>query len=139
MDGLILAARILFVVFFLNGGIGHFMKRPMMAGYLKSTGAPFAEFLVPASGLQLVAGSIMVAAGIYGDLGALLIAAFLVPTSLIVHPFWKDTDPQQKMQNQMAFTRNVSFLGAALLVFALYAHFGDGFGLTVTDPLWTIR
>jgi uncharacterized membrane protein YphA (DoxX/SURF4 family) len=35
----------------------------------------------------------MVAAGVYADLGALLLAAFLVPTTLLAHGFWKLTDP----------------------------------------------
>lgn len=139
MDALILVGRMLFALFFLMSGVGHITKRDMMTGYAKSQGVPAAGLMVLGSGALLLAGGVMVAVGIYGDLGALLLVAFLIPTSLMMHAFWKDTDSKQRMDNQMSFMRNVSLLGATLLVFVLFAHFGHAFGLTVTKPLWTIR
>jgi putative oxidoreductase len=90
------------------------------------------------TGVMLVAGSVMVAAGIYGDHGALLLAAFVVPTTPLMHGFWKLSDPMQRQMQQQAFLRNVTYLGAALFLFASFTTSGDGLALTVTDPLWSI-
>lgn len=142
MEGLILAGRILFATFFLFSGVMHIVKRKQMAGYVQaSAGLPAllrsnATPAVVGTGAMLTAGAVMVAFGIYGDLGALVLAAFLVPTSLLMHPFWKDTDPAQRQQNQMAFLRNVAYLGTALFLFGVFATFGAQLGLTVTGPVW---
>jgi putative oxidoreductase len=145
MDGLMLAGRILFAVAFVVSGVGHFRGRQMLAGYIRSTVGlppalqPAAEAVVVLTGGMLLAGSVMVAAGIYGDLGALLLVAFLVPTTPLMHAFWKLDDPGQRQQQQLAFARNVTYLGASLFLFALFATGGEGMAYTVTDPIWTIR
>lgn len=145
MDGLMLAGRILFAVAFATAGVGHFRKRQMLAGYMRSSGGvptalqSAADAAVVGTGLMLLAGSVMVAAGIYADVGALLLVAFLVPTTLLMHAFWKETDPMQRQQQQSAFIRNVAYLGASLFLFAFFVSHGAGLGLTVTDPIWTIR
>jgi putative oxidoreductase len=145
MDVLMLTGRILFGVFFLASGIGHLTKSEMMAGYMRSSGAGpavlqrLAQPVVLLTGVMLVAGSVMVAAGIYGDLGALLLAAFVVPTTPLMHGFWKLTDPMQRQMQQQAFLRNVTYLGAALFLFAYFAASGEGLAYTVTAPLWSIN
>ena len=142
MEGLILVGRILFASFFLYSGLMHVVKRQQMAGYLQASGGlPLllksnAQVAVIGTGLMLMAGAAMVAFGIYGDLGALVLAVFLVPTSILMHPFWKDTDPAQRQQNQMAFLRNVAYLGTALFLFGVFATYGTQLGLTVTGPVW---
>lgn len=142
MDGLILAGRLLFALFFLISGVNHITKRQMMAGYMQSSGSlpaalrGNAKFAVVSTGIMLIIGAVMVGAGIYGDVGALVLAAFLVPTSVFMHAFWKDKDPAQRQQNQMAFLRNVAYLGTALFLFGVFVTYGADFGLTVTDSVW---
>ena len=144
MDVLMLTGRILFAVAFVASGIGHFAKREMMAGFMRSSGAVptalhrLAEPVVLLTGGMLVAGSMMIAAGIYADLGALLLAAFLVPTTPLMHAFWKLTDPMQRQQQQLAFVRNMTYLGAALFLFAFFTTSGDSLAFTVTRPIWSI-
>lgn len=145
MDVLMLVGRILFATFFVVSGVGHFKQRQMLAGYVRSTVGlpparqPAAEAVVILTGGMLLAGSVMVAAGIYGDLGALLLIAFLVPTTALMHAFWKLDDPGQRQQQQQAFVRNLTYLGASVFLFAYFASGGEGIAYTVTDPLWTIR
>jgi uncharacterized membrane protein YphA (DoxX/SURF4 family) len=55
---------------------GRFVRRRAHA-----MGGPAPEVLVPASGLMILVGGILIALGVWADLGALLIAAFLVPTA----------------------------------------------------------
>jgi putative oxidoreductase len=141
MDILMLTGRVLFGVAFLASGIGHLTKREMLAGYMRSSAAGpavlqrLAEPAVLLTGGMLVAGSVMVVAGIYADLGALLLAVFLMPTTPWMHGFWKLTDPMQRQQQQ-AFLRSVTYLGAALFLFAFFATSGEDLAFTVTQTLW---
>lgn len=92
MDVLVLIGRVLFALLFLGSGYGHLAQREMMAGYAAGKGVPAAPVMVVLTGLQLLAGALMVALGIWPDVGALLLAAFLLPTAFIMHGFWAETD-----------------------------------------------
>lgn len=132
MDGIALAGRILFSFIFVMSGMNHLTKRGYMAEYAKSMGVPAAPLLVVVSGPVIIAGGLMIAAGIWGDLGALLIAAFLALTATLMHPFWRV--PAEQRQNEMLhFMKDVTMAGAAV---AFAALFNTGIGLTVTDPLF---
>lgn len=135
MDVVILIGRILFAVLFLASGFGHFARADMMAGYAESLGVKPAKPLVVGSGLLIVAGGVMVAAGIWADLGSLLLVAFLVPTPLLMHPFWKFEGEQQQME-MPAFMKDISLAGAALMMFGFFQIVGADLGLTITGPLF---
>src|SRR5260370_257183 len=87
------------------------------------------------AGAWLAVAAVSIAAGIWADLGALMIAAFLIPTSGFLHPFWKVEDSAQRQTQQQGFLRNVSFLGAALALFAVFASIDDGLRFAVTGSL----
>ena len=133
MDVVLLIGRILFVAIFVVGGIGHLTNRKAMAEYARALGAPGGEFGVVVSGLVILVGGIMVAAGIWGDLGAILLFAFLVPTTLFMHRFWKIDDPQMQQMDQVMFFKNVSLMGGALVLFWAFNQLD--LPLTVTDSL----
>lgn len=134
---LVLAGRILFVTIFLLSGIGHFAARAQMAGYAASKGLPAASLAVPLTGLMLIASSLGVLLGVWIDLAFLLAVIFLLPTAVLMHAFWKETDPMMKMAEQVNFNKNVSLAGAALMLFALTASMGDGIAYTLTAPLFS--
>jgi len=138
MNAVFLIARILFVLIFLMSAVGHILKANDMAGYAKFKGAPGGKFGVIATGVTLGAGAIMVLLGIYGDLGALLIAATLIPISFFMHAYWKETDAQAKQGDQVMFNKNVGLIGGALAFFLLFAVTGANLGLTVTGPLFNL-
>src|SRR2546428_13949805 len=114
MELLLLLGRILFVTFFVIGGLGHFIRRPMLVGYARSLGVPAADVLVPFGGLLILAGSISIALGLWPDLGAILLIAFLVPVTLWGQPFWKMTGEQRQMPG-LNFWRHVSLAGGAVV------------------------
>ena len=138
MNAVFLIARILFVLIFLMSAVGHILKANDMAGYAKFKGAPGGKFGVIATGVTLGAGAIMVLLGIYGDLGALLIAATLIPISFFMHAYWKEADAQAKQGDQVMFNKNVGLIGGALAFFLLFAVTGANLGLTVTGPLFNL-
>lgn len=135
MDVVFLIARILFALIFAFSAIGHLAKADDMAGYASYKGAPGGKFGVIATGVAMGLGSIMILLGVYGDLGALLIAATLIPISIFMHAFWKESDAQAKQTEQISFNKNLGLIGGALALFLLFAATGADLGLTLTDSL----
>jgi uncharacterized membrane protein YphA (DoxX/SURF4 family) len=98
--------------------------------YARASNVPAPELLVPVSGLIAVSGGLLVAVGLWADLGALLLAAFAFPVAVWMHAFWKQDEPMQRANQQAHFMKNVSMGGAALALFALFQQFGNEIGLT---------
>ena len=138
MNAVFLVARILFVVVFVMSAIGHLTKADAMAQYAAYKKAPGGKAGVILSGVTLGAGALMVLFGIYGDIGALLLAATLVPITLFMHQYWKETDEQAKMSELTAFNKNTALIGGALAFFLIFAVSAGHLGLTVTGPIFSI-
>ena len=103
MDILLLIGRILFGALFLGSALGHLTQTDAMAGYAGSKGVPQPKLMTIVTGLMLLVGGLMVILGVWGDVGALLLVAFLIPTALIMHNFWKETDPMNKQMEMISF------------------------------------
>ena len=139
MDVVALIGRILFSLLFLGSGFaGHFGATAAMAGYGESRGLKNARFLVLLSGVQIAAGGLMVLLGIWVDLGALLIAVFTLAAAFLIHHFWTDQDPMQRQMEMTQFMKDIALTGGALILFVLYAGFGDELGFQIVDPLWSL-
>ncbi|MGH3712058.1 MAG: DoxX family protein [Micromonosporaceae bacterium] len=136
MEIVALIGRILFALVFLGSGAAHLTQTAAMTGYAKSKKVPYAQIVVLASGTMIVLGALMILFGVWGDLGALLLVAFLVPTAVVMHNFWTETDPQTRQVEMVQFMKDLSLAGGALLVFVLYSKHGDDLGLTITGPLF---
>jgi putative oxidoreductase len=132
MDVVLLMGRVLFVaVFIVSGATVHLLKWRDGVAYARMRNIPAPELLVPASGVMAVVGGLLVATGLWADLGALLLAAFVFPVAIGMHPFWRFTDPMERLQEQVHFMKDIALGGAALALFALFQQFGDEIGLTL--------
>ena len=130
MDIIFIVGRILFALIFINSGFAHFAQREAMTGYAQFKKVPAAKLAVPLTGLMILVGGLSVVLGFWVDLGALLLAAFLIVTAFMMHNFWTIDDANQKMNETVAFFKNLSMAGAALIIFAIVANGGDlGAGL----------
>lgn len=118
--------------------MGHFGQTEAMTGYAKSKGVPAARLAVLGGGVLLTLGAVSVLLGIWPDLGALLLVVFLVPTALLMHSFWRETDAQGKQMEQVQFFKDTALAGASLMLFALFAHLGDDLGLVIVGPLFDL-
>jgi uncharacterized membrane protein YphA (DoxX/SURF4 family) len=137
MDVVFLVGRILFVLVFLfSGSTVHLLQAKQGIGYARMYGVPAPEITVPLSGLMAVLGGLSVAFGIWGDLGALVLVAFLLPVAFYMHAFWKETDPQQKANQMAHFMKNISMAGGALVLFYAWNQLQSEAGLSITDPLF---
>ena len=135
MDVLVLIGRILFAVLFLNSAYAHFSQTRNMAGYASSKGVPQAYAATVGGGILLALGSVSVLLGIWADLGSLLLAAFLIPTALMMHAFWKETG-QGRMTESVQFFKDMGLAGAALALAGLFSIAGDALDFTITGPLF---
>ncbi len=112
--------RFLYSAIFLMTVMGHFS--PGYIAYATQAGVPAPGLLVPLSGVIATLGGLSITLGYKAKIGAWLIVLFLVPVSLMMHNFWAVTDPMMRGMQMAMFMKNVSMLGAALLI----AHFGAG-------------
>jgi uncharacterized membrane protein YphA (DoxX/SURF4 family) len=138
MSVVVLIGRILFVVLFLSSALGHLTQSDAMAGYASSKGVPAAKAAVLGSGVLLLLGGLSVLLGVWADLGALLLLAFLLPAAIVMHAFWTEADPQARQLEMVQFTKDVALAGASLMLFAFFAHVSD-LGLTLTGPLFHLH
>jgi uncharacterized membrane protein YphA (DoxX/SURF4 family) len=135
MDLVFLVGRILFaLVFIFSGATIHFSRQGVE--YARSYGAPAPEILVPLSGAVAVTGGILVVLGIWGDLGALMIAGFLIGITPFMHAFWREEEAQGRQLQIAMFTKNLALLGGALAIFYLFNQLQGEAGLSITDPLF---
>ena len=120
MKYLVLLGRILYVAIFIMAAPGHFAAGTI--AYAASKGVPMASIAVPLAGIIALAGGLSILLGYRAKWGAWLIVLFLVPVTFMMHNFWAMTDPNAAQMQQIMFMKNISMLGAALMI----AHFGSG-------------
>jgi putative oxidoreductase len=135
MDILLVIGRVLFALIFINSGIAHLTKLEAMTGYAQYKKVPAAKLSVIVTGLMLVVGGLYVALGVYADLGALLLAIFLVASAFMMHNFWTIEDAQAKQNESISFFKNLALAGAALIIFVMVGT-GVDFGPSITEGLF---
>jgi putative oxidoreductase len=136
MDVVFLIGRILFVIPFVLSAQIHLIKREQGVQYARMYNVPLAELGVPLTGVMALAGGLSVLLGVWGDLGALLIAAFLFLITPFMHAFWRETDYMAKATQQAMFTKNFALAGGALVLFYVWNQLQGDAGLSLTDPLF---
>ena len=106
--------RILFGGFFLYNGINHLLQRKNMANYTASKGVPTPELAVTAAAVPLIVGGTSMLLGLKPKWGAMAILGFLAGVSPVMHDFWRNQDPNERMNNMTNFTKNLALAGGAL-------------------------
>jgi putative oxidoreductase len=109
-----------FSLIFLVAAPNHFTRQTI--AFSASQGVPWASIAVPLSGVLAIAGGLSILLGYRAKLGAWLIVLFLIPVTLMLHKFWLVQDPMMAQIQMILFMKNVSMLGAALLL----SQFGAG-------------
>jgi putative oxidoreductase len=119
MEIIEIIGKVLFSLLFVGSGINHFKNTSAMAGYAMSKGLKFADLNVYLSGVLLVIAPIALIFGVFEVAALLSLATFLLLTAFIFHAYWKETDPMSKMNEQIAFNKEISLVGAILIILAL--------------------
>ena len=137
MDILLVIGRVLFALIFINSGIAHLTKLQAMTGSAQFKKVPAAKLSVIVTGLMLIVGGLYVALGVYADLGALLLAIFLIASAFMMHNFWTIQDEQAKQSETINFFKNLALAGAALIIFVMVGT-GVDFGPSITEGLFNL-
>lgn len=112
-------ARVVLAVYFLFSGYSHLAQWKGMTQYAAYKKVPAAGFMVVVTGLMLLAGGASILLGYRVTAGAVILAAFLVPTAFLMHDFWAEKDMASR-GNQMAhFLKNLALAAAVLLLPAI--------------------
>ncbi len=82
-------------------------------------GVPMPSTAVFLSGLLMLLGGLSVVFDVRMVLGLWLIIIFLIPTTFMMHAFWKEKDPSTKMSENIAFMKNMALVGGSLMMIAL--------------------
>ena len=73
------------------------------------------ETLVKINAAVQIGGGVLLATGKAPRLASLALAGSLVPTTVVGHDFWNETDPAKKAAQRTQFLKNVSLLGGLLI------------------------
>ena len=119
MNALLLIGRIIFGGFFIYSGVNHFIGFEMMTQYAKMKGVPFPAVAQAVAGILLLLGGLSILFGIYPYVGIVMLVAFLLPVSFMMHNFWTLADPQLRMADKVNFMKNMALLGALLMFLAI--------------------
>jgi putative oxidoreductase len=102
--------RCLIALIFLISGIGKIEGFAGTAGFMASKGLPMVEVLLVLTILIEVGGAVMLIIGWKAKLAATLLFLFLIPVTVVFHPWW--ADPAQKVM----FLKNLAIMGGLLYI-----------------------
>jgi putative oxidoreductase len=117
---ILLLGRVLFSLIFILKSFDHFSGK--MIDHGANMGIPLPILIVPLAGLISLLGGLSILLGYKGKIGAWALVIFLLPTAIAMHPFWKSADAFEMMMQHYCFWKNISMLGAALMI----TYFGTG-------------
>jgi uncharacterized membrane protein YphA (DoxX/SURF4 family) len=87
-----------------------------MTSYAKSKGVPSPRVAVLIGGAMLMAGGLGFLLNMNIQQSAVVLLLFLIPTTFMMHAFWKITDPMHKMGERINFLKNMALIGALLMI-----------------------
>ena len=113
-----LVGRILITLLFLRSAYDKIGGFSAVAGVMAKKGMPFSEVLLAGAIVFEIAGSLMILLGWNARIGALLLAIFTVPATLVFHNFWA-VDAAQMTNQLNHFMKNLTILGALIFVMGM--------------------
>ena len=111
--------RMLFAALFIPAGVHKIIGFSGIAGYMASKGLPMVDVLLVLTIIIELGGGLMLLLGWHARLAALTLALFLIPVTVIFHPYWNIEDAQQMMTQQSMFMKNIAIIGGLLCITGL--------------------
>ena len=108
-----LLGRILFASFCILFGLMHIFGSGV-SGYMQSKEVPGSRVVAPAMGIMILVGGVFILLGWHRFIGAGLVFLALFPAAWALHPFWKESDPRQRLVEMALFFQALALAGAAL-------------------------
>ena len=105
-----LVGRILLALIFIVSGFGKLTGWEGTLGYMASKGLPMTEALLALTILIEIGAGLLLLVGFQARWAALAIFLFLIPVTLIFHPFWANAAEYN------AFMKNLAIMGGMLYI-----------------------
>jgi len=109
-----LLGRLLFGGYFLASGVNHFRNARELARYAATKKVPKPALAVQLTGAALIAGGTSILLGVKPKLGTAAIVGFLAGVTPVMHDFWKEENPERRMNDMVNFTKNIALMGGAM-------------------------
>jgi putative oxidoreductase len=113
------AARVLVATMFMLNGV-NIIGQTLAAHELAAYGAPASlipSLIIAARTLQLIAGTCLIL-GVYPRISALALLLFLIPATLMAHPFWKTIGTSLYQVQLINFFKNVCMASGLIFIIA---------------------
>jgi putative oxidoreductase len=111
----VLVGRLLLAFIFLPSGLMKIASWNATAGYMASKGMTAIGLFLSLAIIVEVLGSLSLMSGIGARWGALALALYLIPVTLVFHNFWAFSGMQHQMQ-MANFLKNLSIIGGLWVV-----------------------
>ncbi len=128
MEILFLIGRIIVGAFYINNAFNHFARLEMMAGYTQSKGVPAPKAAVIVTGILLLIGGLSILTGVQPTIGVAALVIFFLPVAIVMHGFWKVSDPNMRMTEMAHFMKDIALMGSALMLLAIPQPWPLSFG-----------
>src|SRR5580658_7520243 len=115
---LILLSRVLLSLPFLYSGIDKCRRWSAAQREVAASGLPWPTLLHLVTVLAQLAGGLSLLIGIEARLGAVLLSLFLIPVTVMYHPFWKRSGGELVTEADH-FLSNLAIIGGLLVIVAL--------------------
>ncbi len=102
--------RILLSLIFILSGFNKINGWDGTLGFMAAKGVPMTEIFLALTIAIELGGGLMIALGLYARWAAFAIFLFLIPVTLLFHPFW--ADPEQ----MNSFMKNIAIMGGMLYI-----------------------
>lgn len=109
--------QILLGGFFIYNGVKHLSSFRDYSAYAGSMKVPAPKVAVIVTGILLILGGLGIFFNLYTQIAIILLVIFLIPTTFMMHAFWKLENPGEKSAQKIQFLKNLALLGAVLLLF----------------------
>ena len=117
-DSVILLSRVFLSLPFLYSGIDKCWRWDAAQREVAASGLPWPTLLHLVTVVVQLGGGLSLLLGIEARLGALLLSLFLLPVTLLYHPFWKRSGADFVAEADH-FLSNLAIIGGFLVIFAV--------------------
>ena len=114
----VLGRILICTIFFMAAAGNKIPNFHAVAKVMEAKGIPAAPIMLVGAIVFLIVGSFSVILGYKARIGATLLLIFLVLATYFFHAFWKETDPKAAQEQMIQFMKNLSMMGAMLLIIA---------------------